>query len=71
MYTVNGDLVAAEARYHRKKGCLSHYISERNIKALQSTPKKCELTTACEILKEEYKSTIEDQLIDSPLNSHI
>lgn len=27
----NGDLVAVEARYHTKKGCLSRYINSQNI----------------------------------------
>jgi hypothetical protein len=29
----NGDLVAMEARYHRKRNCLSTYINPRNISA--------------------------------------
>ena len=28
---VNGDLVAVEARYHRKKNCVSTYINPRNV----------------------------------------
>ena len=31
----NGDLVAVEARYHRKKGCFSHYIKDKHVAAQQ------------------------------------
>ena len=32
----NGDLVASDARYHRKKGCIQSYTNERNIKSIAS-----------------------------------
>lgn len=32
----NGDLVASDARYHRKKGCFPTYVNQRNISALKS-----------------------------------
>lgn len=33
----NGDLVAIEARYHRKKNCFSSYVNLRNFVALVKT----------------------------------
>ena len=36
----NGDLVAVEARYHRRKNCLTHYISVRNILASKTDEKR-------------------------------
>ena len=36
----NNDMVAVKARYHRKKGCLSSYISTRSLSALKRQPAK-------------------------------
>ena len=36
----NGDLVAVEARYHRIKNCVPHYISDRNIAAIDQLSKQ-------------------------------
>lgn len=35
----NGDLVAIEVRYHRKKNCYTIYINPRNIGAIQAQSK--------------------------------
>ena len=56
-----GDLVAVEARYHRNKGCLSKYIADRNIRAVQVSPKKNQSTDACVILKGQIKEKIETE----------
>lgn len=45
LLSANGDLVAVEARYHRTKGCLAKYISERNIKSvMEKRMRKTEIT---------------------------
>ena len=61
----NGDLVAAEARYHRQpKSCVSKYISDRNLVSVSD--KNQEKSRAnifiAETLKDEYLSSIEDHL---------
>ena len=56
----NGDLVAVEARFHRNpKGCLAHYVSERNINTFRSLPEESKLEKAGTILKAELKEKIE------------
>ena len=58
LLSTNGDLVAVEARYHRQKGCLSAYISQRNITASSSTPEKGDSTKIFELLKTEFHEAL-------------
>lgn len=58
----NGDLVAIEERYHRKRNCLSTYINPRNV-AVQKKSAKHSIQsihdTALSRLTEEFKPKIE------------
>ena len=56
----NQDLVAAEARYHRKKNCLATYLNTASIAAAQNqTPTESPHIDAIEKLIEEFKPSIE------------
>ena len=56
---VNGDLVAAEARYHRLKGCYTQYISDKHIAAKQKqTVKDNAHKLALTMLIDEFKPLI-------------
>ena len=50
--------MAVEAHYHRQKGCLSAYISQRNITASSSIPEKGDSTKICELLKTEFHEAL-------------
>lgn len=54
----NGNLVAVEARYHRKKGCLASYLSDQH-KSAVNTPRKSKFEDAVKLLKSEIKDAIE------------
>lgn len=59
----HSDLVAVEARYHRKKGCLATYINPNSIAAIKRQQDGCEslYNNAICTLIEEYKSLIIEQ----------
>ena len=57
--------MAVEARYHRQpKGCLSKYISDRNLKSVcdKNQEKSRDNIRLAEVLKDEYVQSIEDHL---------
>ena len=62
LLSCNEDLVAVEARYHRKKGCLAHYISEKNISSFLQEPVKSSLAQACDKVINEFTDVIINQL---------
>ena len=58
----HGDLVAVEARYHRKKGCLAKYLSS-NPEMTEPSSSRCksDLDKACEHLKMDLFDAVEKQ----------
>ena len=58
---VNRDLVAVEARYHRKKNCVSSYINTRNIAAKQKSSTNIDIIHDRAIVKliDEFRPKIE------------
>jgi hypothetical protein len=56
-----GDLVAVEARYHRRKGCLPRYISERNKEECSVFSDKSKLTQVCRHLKNDLQNSIDGE----------
>ncbi|KAG0718735.1 hypothetical protein GWK47_051889 [Chionoecetes opilio] len=59
---VNGDLVAAEARYHRDKSCVTNYTNERNIAALSPADSNTNIIIQ-QVIHEFKKAIIEDQQV--------
>ena len=58
LLSIDGDFVAAEARYHRKKGCLTAYISSKNITSVSNVPKEDKLYQTAVSVKHEFESSI-------------
>ncbi|XP_053373036.1 uncharacterized protein LOC123541526 [Mercenaria mercenaria] len=59
LISVNGDLVAAEARYHRKKGCLVRYLKKTIEKQVGTSTEKENLDTVTLQLIDTLKEDIE------------
>lgn len=57
LLSCKGDLVAVEARYHRKKGCLANYLSDRHTKL--ATKSESVLEVLCKELKVELYTLVE------------
>ena len=60
-----GDLVAVEARYHRHKGCYSHYISEKHISAQQraATRTNAYKKTICKLIEEFRSAGVQEKQV--------
>ncbi|XP_060579919.1 uncharacterized protein LOC132736737 [Ruditapes philippinarum] len=59
----NGDLVALEARYHRKKGCLTKFYGNKTNKTVnEETPDKFKYMAAALKLKEEFEYSLMTQM---------